>query len=63
MKYRGYTISKSGMNYTVNKPNGERLGAEIAATIETAKKWINWDISETIISNARKASVKTNDRS
>lgn len=46
VRYKDYTIPKSGDNYTVNKPNGERLGAEIAATVETAKRWVRMDIAE-----------------
>lgn len=52
--YRGYTISKSGFNYYIQKPNGERLCAEVAATIATARQWIDMDINEQMAAERRR---------
>jgi hypothetical protein len=45
-KYKGYTIEKSGMNFYVTDPSGHRAFAEVPASVETAKKWIDVDIRE-----------------
>ena len=45
-KYKGYTIEESGMNFYVTDPSGHRAFEDVPATIETAKKWIDWDIYE-----------------
>lgn len=39
--YRGYNIEPSGTNYRVRTIKGEYVFAELAATVETAKKWID----------------------
>jgi len=41
MKYKGYTIKKSGFNYYVVDPSGHRAFAEVPANVKTAKKWID----------------------
>ena len=46
LKYRGYTIEESGINYYVTDPSGHRAFGEVPASVETAKKWIDWDIHE-----------------
>jgi hypothetical protein len=46
MPYKDYTIERAGDNYTIRKPNGERMEAGTAATLATAKKWIDLDIAE-----------------
>lgn len=48
MKYRGYTIKKSGFNYVVITPKGEQW-AEVAANRATAKRWIDARITELLI--------------
>jgi hypothetical protein len=53
-KYRDYTITKSGFNYSIQKPNGERLCAEVPPTLTIAKKWIDFDIAEQQAANRRK---------
>jgi hypothetical protein len=45
MKYRDYTIKKSGFNYVVITPKGERW-AEVAVNRATAKRWIDAHIAE-----------------
>lgn len=54
MKYRDYTITRSGPNCYIQKPNGERLCAEVPATLATAKKWIDADIRERLNREARR---------
>lgn len=69
MKYKTYTIERSGFNFRVRDPRGSYL-AEIAATAATAKRWIDCLIEErripkvhpaasdeTILAVARKAGV------
>lgn len=46
IRYKGYTIEKSGFNFYVKDPSGHRAFGEVPATIETAKKWIDWDVYE-----------------
>lgn len=46
VKYKGYTIEPSGINFYVKDPSGHRAFGEVPATIETAKKWIDMDINE-----------------
>lgn len=45
MNYRGYKIEKSGFNFAVVTPNGERW-AELTANRATAKKWIDAHLAE-----------------
>ena len=45
MKYKNYKIEKSGDNYRILDPSGGYL-EEVAVNIQTAKKWIDWDIAE-----------------
>lgn len=42
--YRTYTIEKSGFNYRIRDHRGSYM-AEIAATVRTAKKWIDAEIA------------------
>lgn len=46
MKYQGWTIEKSGFNYRVRKPNGEYLEAALAASVATARKWIDAELQQ-----------------
>lgn len=46
VKYRDYTIERSGFNFYVKDPSGHRAFEEVAATIQTAKKWIDMEINE-----------------
>lgn len=58
-EYRGYKIDRSGFNYSVYKANGERAWAELAATRDTAKKWIDQAIAETNTKqDMRKTSIR-----
>ena len=43
MKYRGYTIEKSGFNYRVRNERGNYIEG-VAANIQTAKKWIDAEL-------------------
>jgi hypothetical protein len=45
--YRNYTLKRNPRdgNYTVTTPNGTRW-AEIAANVQTAKKWVDADLAE-----------------
>ena len=45
MQYKGYKIEKSGSNYAVKTPHGERW-QELAANVKTAQKWIDADLIE-----------------
>lgn len=54
MKYKRWTIEKSGFNYRVRRPNGSYL-SEIAATVKTAKKWIDAESMESRSNPPRKS--------
>lgn len=45
--YKGHEIVESGDNFKVKLPNGEYMESALAATITTAKKWIDASIIET----------------
>ena len=53
-KYKGYTIDKSGENFSVKDPAGHRAFNEVPASVETAKKWIDQEIQE----KGKKASIE-----
>jgi rubrerythrin len=40
-KYKGYTIEKSGDNFSVKDSSGHRAFGEVPASVEMAKKWID----------------------
>lgn len=46
IKYKGYTIEESGLNYYITDPSGHRAFGETPADIKTAKKWIDMQLSE-----------------
>ena len=56
MTYKGYTITRSGSGFYVQKPNKEQLCAEVPATVATAKKWIDMDVREQACRLAREKS-------
>lgn len=41
IKYKGYVIAESGDNYMVKTAQGVYLFSEVAANVQTAKKWID----------------------
>jgi hypothetical protein len=44
VKYKGYTIEKSGANFYVKDSSGHRAFGETPATVDTAKKWIDLEL-------------------
>jgi hypothetical protein len=57
IKYKDYTIEKSGYNFYVRDPLGHRAFGEVPASIEIAKKWIDMEIAEKFNSNLRRNQV------
>lgn len=41
MEYKGFIIKKDGFNYRVKTKSGANLFGEPAASVKTAKKWID----------------------
>lgn len=44
-EYKGYTIEALGANYYITAPNGHRAFGEVAAFVETAKRWIDAEVN------------------
>ena len=62
-KYKGYTIEKSGDNFSVKDPSGHRAFGEVPASVEMAKKWIDQELArgKTGSRRGRFASIDSND--